>query len=43
VFLVKVANGRKSRPGMFKAPKDLANGGLHEAQLGSRTMVSLSV
>src|SRR5712692_1655321 len=29
MFLVKVANGRKSRSGMLKAVKDLANGGLH--------------
>jgi len=43
VFLVKVANGRKSRSGVLKAVKDLANGGLHAAPLGSRTTVSLSV
>ena len=29
MFLVKVANGRKSRSGVLKAVKDLANGGLH--------------
>src|SRR5207248_4374181 len=29
VFLAKVANGRKSRSGVLKAVKDLANGGLH--------------
>ena len=29
MFLVKVTNGRKSRSGMLKAVKDLANGGLH--------------
>src|SRR5712691_3466382 len=28
-FLVKVANGRKSRSGVPKAVKDLLNGGLH--------------
>src|SRR2546428_8169106 len=43
MFLVKVANGRKSRSGVLKAVKDLANGGLHAAPLGSRTTVSLSV
>src|SRR6266566_1665949 len=29
VFLVKVADGRKSRAGVLKTAKDLANGGLH--------------
>src|SRR5260370_1033306 len=29
MFLVKVANGRKSRSGMLKAVKDLPNGSLH--------------
>lgn len=29
MFLVKVTNGRKSRSGVLKAVKDLANGGLH--------------
>jgi hypothetical protein len=29
MFLVKVANGRKSRSGVLKAVKDLPNGGLH--------------
>src|SRR6266700_5987097 len=29
MFLVKVANGRKSRSGVLKTVKDLANGGLH--------------
>src|SRR5947209_3740549 len=29
MLLVKVANGRKSRPGVLKAAKDLANGGLY--------------
>src|SRR6266568_440458 len=42
-FLVKVADSRKSRSGVLKAVKDLANGGLHAAPLGSRTTVSLSV
>src|SRR5207302_10881697 len=43
MLLVKVANRRKSRSGVFKAVKDLPNGGLHAAPLGSRTTVSLSV
>jgi hypothetical protein len=29
MLLVKVANGRKSRPGVLKTAKDLANGGLY--------------